>query len=210
MAVRTLDDSAWSFPFSFDDEAQLVFAEFTLDRGFSDAPTYADSGITLAILDEAMARAAITVGGAFAMTQTITTSFLRPMRTGKRYRVEAVVDRGSFFEVGPLWGTDQVTGFIRMDGHPMGVMASDSRHVNGGAMTAAGCAFLAAAPSGFFIGCGFGAGFGGLTGGGGGGSWIAMVVICSTACRTFLTCSPDRIMNASAAWTATTAAIAFA
>ena len=50
-----------------------------------------------------------------------------------------MVDRGSFFEIGALWGTDQVVGFARFDGHPVGVLASDSRHVNGGAMTADGC-----------------------------------------------------------------------
>ena len=50
-----------------------------------------------------------------------------------------MADRGSFFEIGPLWGTDQVVGFARFDGHPVGVIASDSRHVNGGAITADGC-----------------------------------------------------------------------
>ena len=35
--------------------------------------------------------------------------------------------------------TDQVTGFVRMDGYPMGVIASDSQHINGGALTAEGC-----------------------------------------------------------------------
>ncbi len=38
-----------------------------------------------------------------------------------------------------MWGADQVTGFVRFNGHPMGVIASDSRHVNGGALTADGC-----------------------------------------------------------------------
>ena len=50
-----------------------------------------------------------------------------------------MADRGSFFEIGPLWGTDQVTGFARFNGHPVGVIASDSRHANGGALTADGC-----------------------------------------------------------------------
>ena len=50
-----------------------------------------------------------------------------------------MADRGSFFEIGALWGTDQVVGFARFDGHPVGVIASDSRHVNGGALTADGC-----------------------------------------------------------------------
>ena len=56
-----------------------------------------------------------------------------------RRAIDLIADKGSFFEIGPLWGTDQVTGFIRMDGIPMGVVASDSRHVNGGALTADGC-----------------------------------------------------------------------
>ena len=56
-----------------------------------------------------------------------------------RRAIELMADRGSFFEIGPLWGTDQITGFVRMNGHPLGVIASDSRHVNGGALTADGC-----------------------------------------------------------------------
>ena len=56
-----------------------------------------------------------------------------------RRAIRLMADAGSFFEIGPLWGTDQVTGFVRFNGHPMGVIASDSRHVNGGALTADGC-----------------------------------------------------------------------
>jgi acetyl-CoA carboxylase carboxyltransferase component len=56
-----------------------------------------------------------------------------------RRAIRLMADKDSFFEVGPLWGTDQVTGFVRMNGHPMGVIASDSRHANGGALTADGC-----------------------------------------------------------------------
>ena len=53
--------------------------------------------------------------------------------------IRLLADKGSFFEVGPLWGTDQITGFVRFNGHSLGVIASDSRHVNGGALTADGC-----------------------------------------------------------------------
>ncbi len=56
-----------------------------------------------------------------------------------RRAIRLIADTDSFFEIGPLWGTDQVTGFIRLAGHPVGVIASDSRHVNGGALTADGC-----------------------------------------------------------------------
>ena len=56
-----------------------------------------------------------------------------------RRTIRLIADKESFFEVGPLWGSDQVTGFVRMGGHVMGVIASDSRHENGGALTANGC-----------------------------------------------------------------------
>ena len=56
-----------------------------------------------------------------------------------RRAIALLADTDSFFEIGPLWGTDQVTGFVRFDGYPLGVIASDSRHVNGGALTADGC-----------------------------------------------------------------------
>ena len=59
-----------------------------------------------------------------------------------RKAIRLMADTGSFFEIGPLWGTDQITGFVRFNGHPLGVIASDSQHVNGGALTADGCSKL--------------------------------------------------------------------
>lgn len=56
-----------------------------------------------------------------------------------RRAIELMADEGSFFEIGPLWATDQITGFVRFNGHPLGVIASDSQHTNGGALTADGC-----------------------------------------------------------------------
>ena len=56
-----------------------------------------------------------------------------------RRAIALMADRDSFFEVGPLWGTDQITGFARFNGYPLGILASDSQHANGGALTADGC-----------------------------------------------------------------------
>ncbi|TDJ28234.1 MAG: hypothetical protein E2O59_06350 [Gammaproteobacteria bacterium] len=56
-----------------------------------------------------------------------------------RKAIKLMADKDSFFEIGPLWGTDQITGFVRFNGHPLGVIGSDSQHVNGGALTANGC-----------------------------------------------------------------------
>ncbi len=50
--------------------------------------------------------------------------------------IEAVVDKGSFFEMGRQHGTSVATGFARLDGYPVGVMASDPM-VLGGLWTAA-------------------------------------------------------------------------
>ena len=59
-----------------------------------------------------------------------------------RRAIALMLDKGSFFEIGPLWGTDQITGFARVHGYPLGVIASDSQHANGGALTADGCSKL--------------------------------------------------------------------
>ena len=59
-----------------------------------------------------------------------------------RKAIRLMADKDSFFEIGPMWGSDQITGFVRFNGHPLGVIASDSQHVNGGALTADGCSKL--------------------------------------------------------------------
>lgn len=110
MATHLLTNARWGFrsncfvcepgnpaglqiPFSHDDEANLVVADFQLPDAFSGAPTYVHGGITLAVLDEAMAWAAIAIAGQFAVTQTTTTQFSRPVRVNRRHRVEAMVVR---------------------------------------------------------------------------------------------------------------------
>src|SRR5215475_728295 len=52
--------------------------------------------------------------------------------------VEAIVDRGSFFEVGALYGRSIITGLARLDGWPVALMASDP-FFYGGAWTADTC-----------------------------------------------------------------------
>lgn len=52
--------------------------------------------------------------------------------------VESVVDRGSFFEMGRLFGRSIITGLARLDGWPVAVMASDPLF-SGGAWTADAC-----------------------------------------------------------------------
>jgi acetyl-CoA carboxylase carboxyltransferase component len=51
--------------------------------------------------------------------------------------LEAVLDRGSVFEVGARHGRSLVTALARLDGRPVGVLASDPQHYGGG-LTAQG------------------------------------------------------------------------
>jgi acetyl-CoA carboxylase carboxyltransferase component len=50
--------------------------------------------------------------------------------------IDSVFDRGSFFEIAPLYGPARITGLARLDGYPVGVMANNP--VFGGATDVAG------------------------------------------------------------------------
>jgi acetyl-CoA carboxylase carboxyltransferase component len=63
----------------------------------------------------------------------------RTLTFDMRRAIRLMADKGSFFEIGRLWGTDQIVGLARFNGYPVGIMASDCRHENGGALTADGC-----------------------------------------------------------------------
>lgn len=78
-------------PFFHDTERGLVTAEFQLTDTFSGAPTLVHGGVTLAVLDEAMAWACIAIGRQWAVTTETTTRFDRVVRVGSHYRVEAEV-----------------------------------------------------------------------------------------------------------------------
>jgi acetyl-CoA carboxylase carboxyltransferase component len=53
--------------------------------------------------------------------------------------IDAVVDKGSFFEMGQMFGRPIITGLARLDGLPVAILASDPYHY-GGAWTADACA----------------------------------------------------------------------
>ena len=52
--------------------------------------------------------------------------------------VEAVMDAGSWMEIGKAWGKSVITGLARLDGWPVAILASDPYHY-GGAWTADAC-----------------------------------------------------------------------
>ncbi|KAL5348188.1 hypothetical protein ACLOAV_006668 [Pseudogymnoascus australis] len=51
--------------------------------------------------------------------------------------IETVVDSGSWFEIGALWGATAITGLARLDGRPVGIISLNCE-VNAGALDAAG------------------------------------------------------------------------
>ena len=112
MGVRLLENAAWGFdsncfvcepgndrglriPFAYDDESQRVTAEFTFGPEYSGVPRYVHGGIVLAILDEAMAWAAIAMAERFAVVHQTATTFDRPVKVGVAHRVEASVQTSS-------------------------------------------------------------------------------------------------------------------
>ena len=46
--------------------------------------------------------------------------------------IKSVTDENSFFEIGKNWGTSSVSGFARLDGHPIAVLANDPQVYGGG------------------------------------------------------------------------------
>ncbi len=79
-------------PFHHDVAAQRVVAEFSLDERFSGAPQYVHGGVSLAILDEVMAWAAIAIAGRFAVTTETTSRFERPVKIDRDHTVRAWID----------------------------------------------------------------------------------------------------------------------
>lgn len=51
--------------------------------------------------------------------------------------ISSVVDNGSFFEIGPLWGRTAIIGLARLGGRPVGIL-SNNAELNTGALDAAG------------------------------------------------------------------------
>jgi acetyl-CoA carboxylase carboxyltransferase component len=52
--------------------------------------------------------------------------------------LDLVLDKGSFFEIQPLFGRSRLTGLARVDGYPVGVMANNPRYLGGSMDKSAG------------------------------------------------------------------------
>lgn len=78
--------------FFHDTETSTVVAEIELGASHSGAPSYVHGGVQLALLDEAMAWAAIAVAERFAVTASFASTFHHPIKIDRRYRLEATID----------------------------------------------------------------------------------------------------------------------
>lgn len=78
--------------FFHDTTAEVVVAQVELDSAHSGAPSYVHGGVQLALLDEAMAWAAIAVAERFAVTVSFSSTFHHPVKIGRVYRLEASID----------------------------------------------------------------------------------------------------------------------
>jgi acyl-coenzyme A thioesterase PaaI-like protein len=108
VAIEPLTNDGWGFatncfvcearnerglhiPFFHDTDRGLVVAEFALGNEYSGAPTWIHGGVALAILDEAMAWAAIAIRHRWAVTKSSSADFDRPVLVDHEYRLEAAV-----------------------------------------------------------------------------------------------------------------------
>ncbi|MGH9307110.1 MAG: acyl-CoA carboxylase subunit beta [Acidimicrobiales bacterium] len=59
-----------------------------------------------------------------------------PRRRRSAYKIrpiiDAVVDAGTFFEIGRQWGRSAISGLARLDGWPVAILSSDPYHYGGG------------------------------------------------------------------------------
>ena len=66
-----------------------------------------------------------------------------PARRQRTYEIrpviESVVDKGSFFEIGALWGRSVVTGLARIGGYSVGILSADCQDGTGGTLESLGC-----------------------------------------------------------------------
>jgi len=121
--------------FFHDTDADIVVADLELGPEHAGAPTYVHGGVQLALLDEAMAWAAIAVAERFAVTATFRSEFHHPIRVGKRYRLEAeITERSdSSLEASSCIVDDQ--GRVRTSATATLVVLSAAQAVDAGAPT---------------------------------------------------------------------------
>lgn len=102
-------------PFFHDLDRNIVTAEFSLSDSYSGAPTMLHGGVTLAVLDEAMAWACIAIGRQWAVTSRTTTTFHRAVYVDTPHIVEAEVVEQNDAEITTIGRVVNLASIVRAD-----------------------------------------------------------------------------------------------
>ncbi len=78
--------------FFLDEELGRVVADFIPSADHSGAPNYAHGGVSMAVLDEAMAWSIIAIKDRFGVSRRVEVDFLRPVLVGRAHEVRAWVE----------------------------------------------------------------------------------------------------------------------
>ena len=109
------NESGLRIPFFHDTERGVVTAEFTLSDTFSGAPTMLHGGVSLAVLDEAMAWACIAIARQWAVTSRTSTEFRRAVYVDKPHVVEAEVVSRTDSEIVTTGRISNLKGVVRVE-----------------------------------------------------------------------------------------------
>ncbi len=109
------NDRGLQIPFFHDTDRNLVSAEFALPEAFSGAPTMLHGGVILAVLDEAMAWACITIGRRWAVTSETSTRFDRAVYVDKPYLAEAEIIEQTETDIATIGRIIDLKGRVRAE-----------------------------------------------------------------------------------------------
>jgi acyl-coenzyme A thioesterase PaaI-like protein len=109
------NESGLRIPFFHDTDRGIVTAEFTMSNAFSGAPTMVHGGVSLAVLDEAMAWACIAIARQWAVTSKTSTEFQRAVHVDKPYVVEAEVVSRTDSEIVTTGRISNLKGVVRVE-----------------------------------------------------------------------------------------------
>jgi acyl-coenzyme A thioesterase PaaI-like protein len=109
------NEAGLRIPFFHDTERNLITADFTLSDAFSGAPTMLHGGVTLAVLDEAMAWACIAIGRQWAVTSETSTRFNRAIYVDKPHVVEAEIVEQTDSEITTAGRILNLKGVVRAE-----------------------------------------------------------------------------------------------
>jgi uncharacterized protein (TIGR00369 family) len=121
--------------FFHDTENATVVADLRLGSDHAGAPSYVHGGVQLALLDEAMAWAAIAITEQFAVTASFNSTFHHPLMIDRHYRLEATIDSRTDTTLSASAVILDDLGRARTSAQATLVVLSAAQAIDAGAMT---------------------------------------------------------------------------